>query len=440
MRRILLVAQREFAVHARSRFFLLGLLTPTVLMIGLIVFLGDDVKKEARSGWPGGGDMRWTRHADALEDVPSWQEVTLVVTDAGDELGREMSQIARRAAAGEGPGLTLSFAPMPPGSEPEQQIKQKLQDGMADGWLVIPEDLPEGAAATFYWVQTFDSSAQDAAFALLNRAVLNARLREAGLSVDESGRLAKGADMTCVAFEPEGTEGAAGRGQFNAMAMGYAWFFMFFMFMGIFGLGQHMLTGLIEEKNSRVIEVLLSAVSPQELMAGKVLGLAAAGLAALASCGAIVAAVAHMRGLIESIDVSLVVLFVVYYVLGFLLASSVFAAVGSVCSQVRDMQGFMLPVSLLFLAPVIAWWHLASNPDGPAAVLLSLFPPTAPMAMVLRVSVSHVPAMQIGLSLALLALADVAVLKGAGRIFRTGILMYGKPPRLREMLRWAGSD
>ncbi len=436
MRRTFLVAQREFAVHARSRFFLLGVLIPTVLMVIGILVLGDDVNQARRLGGAPHGESRRTRPADVL----SWKHVKLIVTDFSDGLGREMSQIAERAVVHGGPGLTLSFAPMPTGSEPEQEIKQKLQDGMADGWLVIPVNVLEGVPATFYSAGSFDSSVQNAAFALLNRAVLNARLREAGLPVDESSRLTKGADMACVAFEAKGTEGAAGRGQFNAMAMGYAWFFMFFMFMGIFGLGQHMLTGLIEEKNSRVIEVLLSAVSPQELMAGKVLGLAAAGLTALAACGAIVAAVAHMRGLIESIDVSILVLFVVYYVLGFLLASSIFAAVGSVCSQLKDMQGFMLPISLMFLAPVIAWWYLASKPDGLLAVLLSLFPPTAPMAMVLRVSVAHVSAMQIGLSLALLALADVAVLKGAGRIFRTGILMYGKPPRLREMLRWARSD
>ena len=226
MRRILLVAQREFAVHARSRFFLLGLLIPTIIMIVLILVLGGDVNEARRMGGAPHGESRWTRPADVL----SWKDVELIVTDFSDGLGREMSQIAERAAVHGGPGFTLSFAPMPTGIEPEQEIKQTLQDGMADGWLVIPEDLPEGAAATFYCVHTSDNSAQNAAFALLNRAVLNVRLREAGLPVDESSRLTKGADMTCVGFQPEGTGGAAGRRQFNPVAMGYAWFFMFFMF------------------------------------------------------------------------------------------------------------------------------------------------------------------------------------------------------------------
>ncbi len=438
MRRILLVAEREFAVHARSRFFLLGVLIPTVLMVVGILVMGGEVKKVAHSGWGPSGDMRWTRHGNDLQELLRPKDVELAVTDLSDGLASEMSQIAERAAVEGQPRLTVRPVPMPEGREPEAAIRQELARGAADGWLVIPRDVMEGGTAAFYSADFLDSSAQDAAFALLDQAVFEVRLRESGLPADEVRELRKSPSMAVIVFKPQGPD--AGMARLDFAAMGYAWFFMFFMFMGIFGLGQHMLTGLIEEKNSRVIEVLLSAVSPDELMAGKVLGLAAAGLVALGACAAIVISAAYMRGLVESINLSIFTLFVVYYVLGFLLASSVFAAVGSVCSQLKDMQGFMLPISLIFILPVMAWGYLAARPDGLLAVVLSLFPPTAPMAMVLRVAVTHVPAVQIVASLILLAAADAVVLKGAGRIFRTGILMYGKPPRLREMLRWARSD
>ncbi len=223
----------------------------------------------------------------------------------------------------------------------------------------------------------------------------------------------------------------------NPVSMGAAYFFVMLMFVGIIVLSQYLLTNLIEEKSSRVVEVLLSAVSPFELLAGKILGLTAAGLTGIGVCVAVIAAVAKAEGFMGSLNPWAFALFLLYYVLGILLISSMYAAIGSACNTLREAQGLMMPMALLFAVPLAAWMHIAQNPGGLFATLLSFFPPLTPMVMIMRLAASReVPVWQVVLSLVLLAAAVPATMWAAAKIFRVGVLMYGKPPKLRELVRW----
>lgn len=225
----------------------------------------------------------------------------------------------------------------------------------------------------------------------------------------------------------------------NPVSIGAAYLFVLLMFVGIIVLSQYLLTNLIEEKSSRVVEVLLSAVSPFELMAGKILGLTAAGLTGIGVCVAVIAAVAKAEGFMGSLNPWAFGLFLLYYVLGILLVSSMYAAVGSACNTLREAQGLMMPMALLFVVPVASWMHIAQNPGGLFATLLSFVPPLTPMVMILRLAASReVPVWQTVLSLALLAAAVPATMWAAAKVFRVGVLMYGKPPKLRELVRWLG--
>jgi len=240
-----------------------------------------------------------------------------------------------------------------------------------------------------------------------------------------------------AAGTPERDREGADSGARSAVPLGMAFAFVYLMFMGIVGVGQRLLTSLIEEKNSRVIEVLLSAVSPLELMTGKILGLGAAGLTAMALCSGILVSAAALLGLVGSVPVQAVVWFVVYYVLGFLLAASVFAGVGSACNTTREAQQLLMPLMIPFLIPLVCWLAIAQRPEGLLATVLSFLPPTAAMTMVLRMAVDPgVGPVQIALSLLVLVLSVPLAIWAAAKVFRTGILMYGKPPRLRELLRW----
>lgn len=221
-----------------------------------------------------------------------------------------------------------------------------------------------------------------------------------------------------------------------ARSMG-AFFYIFVMFMSTITPSQLLLTSLIEEKSSRVIEVLLSAVSPLELMAGKILGLFAVGLTIALVYVAALAAAAGGAGLLQTPDAVRLTLFIVYYLLGFAMYASLFAGVGAAFNTVKDAQTVMMPLSVLLVLPMVLWMNIIQHPTAAYSVALSIFPLTAPTIMILRITaLPSLPWRDIAASLLLLAGSVPIVVWGAAKVFRTGVLIYGKPPTLREILRW----
>jgi ABC-2 type transport system permease protein len=209
------------------------------------------------------------------------------------------------------------------------------------------------------------------------------------------------------------------------------------MFLAIQPTSQLLLASLLEEKSSRVVEVLFSAVSPFELMAGKILGLVAVGLMITVVFVTMMTVVAIRTGLFVVPSAALLALFLVYYLFGFVMYACVFASIGAACSTSKDVQAVMGPLLLAMLLPFAFSMTVAQHPTGFLAVALSIFPPTAPMFMILRVVILPTPPwLEIALSLALLAASAPCVVWVAAKILRTGMLLYGKQPKLTEILRW----
>ena len=213
--------------------------------------------------------------------------------------------------------------------------------------------------------------------------------------------------------------------------------FMLLLFMGIVGISQMLISSTLEEKGNRVYEVLLSSLSPFQLMAGKILGICGVGftLLTLWSCGGLVAAsLQGMGGLVTGAQVGLLL---AYYFLGFLLIASLMVAVGSACNTLKEAQNLMAPISLLLALPVMLSMIVMKDPNGTFATAASFFPPFTPFLMMARIaSVPSPPTWQIAASLALLAVSVFFAIRLAAKVFRVGILLYGKPPRLSEILRW----
>ena len=151
------------------------------------------------------------------------------------------------------------------------------------------------------------------------------------------------------------------------------------------------LTSLIEEKTSRVVEVLLSAVSPLELMAGKILGLFAVGVTTAMVYVIALGVVAGSTGLFQAPNATLLALFLVYYLLGFAMYASLFAGIGAAFNTLKDAQAIMMPLSLVLVLPIMFWMNIAQHPNSLFAVALSIFPPTAPTVMIVRIAVLPSP-------------------------------------------------
>ena len=201
--------------------------------------------------------------------------------------------------------------------------------------------------------------------------------------------------------------------------------------------GQYLLTTTVEEKSNRVVEVLLSAVSPFELMTGKIIGQMGVGLSLLTiynSVG-IVALVVFNRG--DLITPMTVFYLFIFFILAYFMFASLMAAIGSAVNDLREAQSLMTPVMLMMIMPYIFFMPVIRAPNSLFSTITSFIPPISPFIMIMRVSSTDPPpTWQVLLAIVLNAIAVLLFLWFAAKVFRVGLLMFGKPPNLRTLFKW----
>lgn len=231
----------------------------------------------------------------------------------------------------------------------------------------------------------------------------------------------------------EGGEQSANEIASRLLPMG----FMVLILVAVMTAGQQLMTSTIEEKSSRVVELLLAAVSPTELMAGKVLGqlgVASLMLALYAGLGLFALATFAALGLVEPM---MLVYLAIFFLIAFVTLATLMAAIGAAVNELREAQALLTPVILVVMLPMMLWLPISRDPNSLFATVLSLTPPVSPFVMILRMtSSSPPPDWQVWLSILLGLVAVVAALWFAGKVFRIGLLMHGKPPNLVTLWRW----
>jgi len=266
-------------------------------------------------------------------------------------------------------------------------------------------------------------------------AIIAARVRQSGLdraTLDE---------LTTVENVPTRTVTAAGERQtHDLLNMFIPMALLGLLLMSLLMSGQSLMTTTIEEKSSRVVEVLLSAVSPMELMVGKILGQFAVGLLVLAlylGLGLIALLSFASLGLI---DPALILFLLVFFLLSYLSVGAFMAAVGSAVNELREAQGLMTPAMMILMIPWFLWMPISRDPNSTLALVLSFVPPLSNFVILLRLASSAPPPLwQTLLAIVAGAIGVVVSLWFAAKVFRIGLLMYGKPPNLGTLIRWARS-
>ena len=226
--------------------------------------------------------------------------------------------------------------------------------------------------------------------------------------------------------------------------------FTFLIYMFIFVYGAMVMQGVMEEKTNRIVEVIVSSVNPFDLMMGKLIGIGLVGLTQFAIWAVVFLGVGFsgimlsdsfslfqtMSGLFGSVNIiEIFFYFILFFVGGYLMYASLFAAIGAMVNSQEDTQQYMMPITILVLFAFYAGFFSAQNPDGPLAFWTSLVPFTSPIVMMVRVPFG-VPWWQMLLSVALLALTVILIVKLTAKIYRVGILMYGKKPTYSEIVKW----
>ena len=347
------------------------------------------------------------------------------------------------------------------------------------GLLHIPhEDELEKVAehAYFYTKEAPSTSVLDRLEDVFLDRLRERRLQEMGVSSKEFALMDKKYEINTATFD--GEQNLKGINEIKAI-IGGGFGYLIMMFIIIYG--GFVMRSVIEEKTSRIIEVIISSVKPFELMMGKIIGTSLAGITQFAiwivsaslllmvafaifdidpatlSNGADVTGMAgnmappvptpnqtiqaYAQELYKIPWLMLICFFVVYFILGYLIYSSIYAAIGAAVDNETDTQQFIFPVILpLMLAIYVGFFSVFSNPHGPIAVGFSLFPLTSPIVMLMRlpggIGEGGVPLWELVTSILLLIITFIGIVWLAAKIYRVGILMYGKKPSYKELFKW----
>ncbi len=406
------VARREYLERVRTRAFLIATILGPLLMTAFMVV---PMIMATRSGKP----------------------LQVAVVDPTGAL-RTAAEAALRAARFDGQARFLvRSGDDRPAELRERALKKEVLAGKLDGYVVLTGGMTEKATATYFGRNVSNQIDLRTMERTLSDLMVGRRLESAGLDPTRIKQLTRELSFKTIQLSEHGEREDRGA------AMVFSIVLLMILYMSIVMWGQAVMTGVIEEKGSRVIEVLASGVPSTLLLSGKLLGIGAAGFTQLAVWTASLAALSTFSsGVAPTVftlpELTPLVLasFVLFFVLGFLLYAALYAAIGAAVNTVQEAQNFVFPVLLPLFAGVMCFMLVLQAPDSALSVGLSLVPLISPLLMFLRIVVLTPPWWQIALAVALLVATIVAVLWFAARIYRVGILMYGKKPTFPELVRW----
>lgn len=419
MRRIGTVAWREFRHTALTKAFIIGAVVLPLLMFAVIPLIPLLV---GTATIPLTGRVVVLDPQGAIAEafaISILSKETLVPTDREDPLAGAVEvqvQVDRVTDASR-----------------ETELRTQVADGSLTALVVVSRDdtgdkteVLVPSASSPRHTRRLESAAHD--------AVVRARVKGAGEDYDRLHGLLHGERVETWRISPTGD---AAR-ESTALRMLVPAGFMFLLWIAVFTSANYLLTSTIEEKSNRVMEVLLSAVSPMELLCGKLVGQAAVSTVMLAMYGGVALSGLGAVAMLDVVPPSHIVWLVVWFPIAYFMVAAIMASIGSAVSDLREAQSLVGPAMLALMVPLMLWLPIVENPNGALAVAFSFIPPASPFVNVLRLTAANEPVPLLQSILAVLVgIASVAALLWAGaRIFRVGVLMQGKTPTPRELLRW----
>ena len=441
--KIILIAWREFRHTALTKGFIFGAVALPVIMFGVIAVIPKLL----------------------TEKSPPLVGEIVVIDPTGTVLPRAQEILARRRTLQE---KIQDLAETPPadtgsrleaaaelGSQEEQRIevtwRAAAEGETADGLKAL---LAKGSliAGASIGADTLDPSKEASSFELfipsslspkhvgqvsraLRKAVEEERIARSGVDKALLARLSDLPAPRTLRISPEGSEAKENTElRFIVPAA-----FMFLLWICVFTSANYLLTTTIEEKSNKVMEVLLAAASPMQLLAGKILGYSAVSAVMLVMYGGLGVAGLSAAAMMDLVPVLHLVYLGIFFIMAYFMVASMMSAVGSAVSDLREAQSLVGPVMMVLVVPLMLWMPIVQNPNGMLATIAGFVPPATPFVMILRLTAATepIPLWQTIASIVWGFACAFGMLWVAARIFRVGVLMQGKPPTPRELVKWA---
>jgi ABC-2 type transport system permease protein len=435
MHKIWAVVRREFLERVRTRAFIVGTIGGPLLlgffMVLPAILAGRDTRArhvvvmDAASG--GFGDMVATALRDEVRDTTA-------------EAPEPVYRVEYLRAGRDHEALRDSLVRLT-GLDPEDDARA------IDGILVVTDTALTTGELTYVGTNVGSPGDMGRLERVLRPVVLRERLARA--DVDPAVAFAA---VRPVTLETQRVTKGVLTGESGEASFLLAYLMAFVLYIALLLYGLQIMMSVVEEKSSRIMEILLSSLSPFQLLLGKIIGVGAVGLLQLGIwagtamllttyriqlAGVLGVPAAEMRDIpIPTISPALLIIFLLFFVLGFMLYAAAYAAVGAMCNSQQETQQVQMPVTLFVGLGLVSMFALLGDPNGDMAQLMSFIPPIAPFVTPVRYSLSPLPFVTIVASALATVAGILAVAWVAGRIYRVGILSYGKRPTMGELLRW----
>ncbi len=453
MNRVLTIALSEFLRLARSKAFIIGILLMPVLFGVMILFTSYAERhvdlEDRRLGVVDGTGVLFEpiSTAAAAFNQESGEGPARTgphfVTERIDAGTRDLSVLKLELSDRVRSKSLFAFVIIPPtaltSTSAARDQREKARRARWAGKAAPDEEIDKSGDVQYYTETVAYEALPDWLTQTLDEEISQRRFAAAGIAGDAAVKLTTRTELASFGLVERGPDGRISEAlEVDKLAfIGPAMFLLVLMFMTVMTSAQHLLNAIIEEKMSRICEVLLGSVSPFQLLMGKLIGVTGVSiLLALVYFAGATFAVAQ-TGRWDLLDPALIAWFFLFLVCAALMYGALFLALGSACSSISDAQSLLQPAMMLLLLGYLGSFVAIRAPDSGLATGMSLFPTMAPFTMILRMAIPPgVPLWQVLVSVAILIATTGAVVWAASRVFRIGILMQGKAPNLPELMRW----
>lgn len=435
MKKFLAVVKREYVQRVRAKMFIVStVLLPVVMsLFGIVPALILTIDT--------GSPMR-VAVVDQTGKLYGQLNQALF-NESGLEASNNESAAERRVSGARGFG-SFVLEEVHAGQSDEQirtDLERRLRAKELDGYVILPPDFLDHGKAEFFNRNPGDVISRRTLQSALNRAVREQRLIEAKVDTRTRQELFQPVELQAVKIGAAGQERDSGGGFALVFGIGFV------MYLAILMYGQIVLGAVIEEKETRIAEILFSSVKPFALMMGKLVGVSLVALTQLAIWGLAFSAFAlygagflasrGMRAGIPNIPFSHYIYFGLFFLLGYFIYATIYALVGSMVTTAQEGGQLAMPIILILVISFYLFFPVSRSPDSSFSFWVSMIPFSAPVAMLVRIVTQTPPFWQIALSL-LIGFSSVLVIMWiASRVYRVGMLMYGKRASIPEALRWA---
>ena len=438
--KVFTVIKREYMTRIKSKTFLFSLFLMPMLMCGMVFLSAFLTTMQSKTK-----DIRKLVVIDETGEIATPMQAAIADHRTFQYKGELVYQLHEESATTEEAIIAL---------------RKRVNKKDLYAYIVIPKDVFENGEVKLFARTTTNFEVQSAVRSVISKIIRDKRFAESGYNQREVNRLMRSISFNAYAIKSSKgkTDGTEVENPFETGArigLGYILVILLYMFVLIYA--SSIMRSVLEEKTTRIVEVIVSSIKPHQLLLGKLVGVCSVCITMFAiwvffgvllvmnidpllgifGIDSLPTQLAEALETLTESSTGVLSYFFIYFIIGFFMYSTMFAVVGAICNSEEEAQQTMAPLTLLIIIPFIMMFYLFRVPDSTLSILLSHIPFFSPILMFMRINLLIPPFWEIALNILLMCATVLLVTIFSGKIYRVGILMYGKRPTLRELWQWS---